>query len=222
MYKRFDQKYPLGTFHVYQFCMKTNTHKQAFFVASAIVAGRLLTVMQIAKEISLAAKNAKAIAERAGEKANSFKPITDFIDEMGRETLKLVEEINEQALSVSRSAVDELRCTEASNRFAHAAELLGEHQRAPELLKQIEHIQQNAISQQKEVKRQARVLLDMLERIWSCMRASGVISTRSRVEAVSADEYQDSLNVVAETIEKASERIKDIIHDCEKTIQYSM
>ena len=202
--------------------MNTLPQEQAFFVSSAVVAGRLLTVMQIAKEISLAAKNAKAIAERAGEKANSFKPITDFIDEMGRETIQLVEEINEQALSVSRSAVEELRCSEASDRFAEAAKLLGEHQRAASLHDQVEHIRQDALSQQKEVRKQAQALLDLLERIWSCMRASGVISTRSRVEAVSADEYQDSLNVVAETIEKASERIKDIIRECENNIHLSM
>ncbi len=202
--------------------MNTQPQEQAFFVSSAVVAGRLLTVMQIAKEISLAAKNAKAIAERAGEKANSFKPITDFIDEMGRETIQLVEEINEQALSVSRSAVEELRCSEASDRFAKAAEILGEHQRSALLRDQVEHIRQDALGQQKEVRKQAQVLLDLLERIWSCMRASGVISTRSRVEAVSAEEYQDSLNVVAETIEKASERIKGIIRDCENTLHLSM
>ncbi len=208
--------------HVCQKSMKPYPQEQAFFVSSSVVAGRLLTVMQIAKEISLAAKNAKAIAERAGEKANSFKPITDFIDEMGRETIKLVEEINDQALSVSRSAVEELRCSDACDRFAQAAELLGDHKRANSLHEQVEHIKQDAQSQQKEVRKQANVLLDLLDRIWSCMRASGVISTRSRVEAVSADEYQDSLNVVAETIEKASERIKAIIRDCERTIHLSL
>lgn len=202
--------------------MNTYPQEQAFFVSSAVVAGRLLTVMQIAKEISLAAKNAKAIAERAGEKANSFKPITDFIDEMGRETITLVEEINVHALSVSRNAVEALRCADASDKFAHAAELMGDHRRASVLHEKVEAISSDATKQAKEVRQQARTLLELLERIWSCMRASGVISTRSRVEAVSAEEYQDSLQVVAETIEKASERIKDIIRDCERTIHQSV
>ncbi len=208
--------------HEYVYFMNTYSQEQAFFVSSAVVAGRLLTVMQVAKEISLAAKNAKAIAERAGEKANSFKPITDFIDEMGRETITLVEKINEQALEVSRSAVEELRCSEASERFLHAASLLGEHRRAEVLQDKAKEIEADAERQKKEVRQQARALLEMLERIWSCMRASGVISTRSRVEAVSAEEYQESLQVVAETIEKASERIKDIIRDCERTIHQNM
>lgn len=201
--------------------MKTPHNQQYFFVAAAVVAGRLLTVMQIAKEISLAAKNAKAIAERAGEKANSFKPITDYIDEMGRETIRLVHEINEQALKVSRSAVRELRSTDAGRRFARAAQLSGNHAQTSAMRLIAAEIEKDAIRQQKEVRQQARLLLDLLERIWSCMRASGVITTRSRVEAVSAEEYQSSLQAVAETIEKASERIKDIIRDCERTLHQS-
>ncbi len=202
--------------------MNRHRHQQAFFVSSAVVASRLRTVMQIAKEISLAAKNAKAIAERAGEKANSFKPITDFIDEMGRETIQLVEEINDQALSVSRSAVEEFRCSDASARFVRATELLGDNERTKVLSEKAEAIRKDAQRQQKEVHQQAMQLLDLLQQIGSCMRASGVISTRSRVEAVTAEEYQESLQVVAETIEKASERIKGIIRDCENTIHHSM
>ena len=49
------------------------------FVAVASIATELSAVMDVAKEISLAAANAKAIAFRAGEKAKGFQPITDFI-----------------------------------------------------------------------------------------------------------------------------------------------
>lgn len=48
-------------------------------VAVASITTELSDVVDIAKEISLAAANAKAIAFRAGDKAKGFLPITDFI-----------------------------------------------------------------------------------------------------------------------------------------------
>ena len=103
-----------------------NTFERPFFVSAATVAGNLVSVMDIAKEISLAAKNANAIAERAGEKASGFRPITDYINEMGHETISLVDAINHKALEVSRIAVDELRAKEAYEKLVQAKEYSGE------------------------------------------------------------------------------------------------
>jgi hypothetical protein len=72
--------------------MNKPNHAKSKFVAVASIAAELSAVMHVAKEISLAAANAKAIAFRAGEKAKGFQPITDFINELAKETIELVNE----------------------------------------------------------------------------------------------------------------------------------
>lgn len=198
-----------------------NTHTPLFFVSSAVVAGQLTTVMDIAREISLAAKNAKAIAERAGDKANSFKPITDYIDEMGRETIHLVGLITEQSLLVSRRTVSLLRTHDASLRFKRAVDLLAGSDQAEPVKRRLQETNDEVVTQQKVLAKDVNDLLGLLERISSCMRASGVISTRSRVEAAHAGDYEESLISVATTIETASERIKSIIESCESRLRHS-
>ncbi|MGZ8224201.1 MAG: chemotaxis protein, partial [Methylobacter sp.] len=79
----------------------TNQTKSQF-IAVASITSELSAVMVVAKEISLAAANAKAIAFRAGDKAKGFQPITDFINELAKETIELVTNINIYALVLYR------------------------------------------------------------------------------------------------------------------------
>ena len=64
------------------------------FLAVASVQAELFAVTHISKRISLSAKNAKAIAARAGSQALGFHPITDFIDDVATNITMLVEKIN--------------------------------------------------------------------------------------------------------------------------------
>lgn len=197
----------------------SNSSGPEFFVSAATVAGKLTSVMRIAQEISLAAKNAKAIAERAGEKASGFKPITDFIDEMGRETIELVQSINTEALKVSRSAVIELRSRDAEQRLKLAIERMGESKDSDHLTALLNKSDLELEKLNDEVNSRANNLQMLLEEIGGRMRAASVISTRSRVEATRAEEYQTSLEVVAETVENASEKIKNIVRDCDRILK---
>jgi hypothetical protein len=97
--------------------MNKPNHAKSKFVAVASIAAELSAVMHVAKEISLAAANAKAIAFRAGEKAKGFQPITDFINELAKETIELVNDINEHALLLYQMTVDEHRMTDACHSF---------------------------------------------------------------------------------------------------------
>nr|WP_239649681.1 hypothetical protein [Methylocucumis oryzae] len=94
----------------------TNQTKSQF-VAVASITSELSAVMVVAKEISLAAANAKAIAFRAGDKAKGFQPITDFINELAKETIELVTAINIYALSLYRLTVNEYRRTLVYNKL---------------------------------------------------------------------------------------------------------
>ena len=198
---------------------KYNTYKRPFFVSAATVAGNLVSVMHNAKEISLAAKNAKAIAERAGEKANGFRPITDYIDEMGYETMSLVNAINKEALEVSRIAVNELRAKEVYQKLLSAKEYIGED--VPVSVEKLiqeasERLSEHTIELEKDKAR----LIHLLEEIKNQMRASAVISTCSRVEATQAEEYETSLQVVSENVDAASKKITMIVNDCDDLLAH--
>lgn len=194
---------------------------QPFFVSAATIAGNLVSVMQIAREISLAAKNAKAIAERAGEKANGFRPITDYIDGMGHETASLVSAINGEALEVSRIAVEELRASEVYQRLLETEKYSGDNP-APALQTLVQTSFQELTARRAILADAKSKLAALLTEIRSLMRASAVISTCSKVEATQAEEYASSLEVVAENVDAASEKISIIVKDCESLLSTAM
>ncbi len=90
------------------------------FVAIASIAADLSVIMEVAEEISLAAANAKAIAFRAGEKAKGFQPITDFINELAKNTITLVDEINQQALLLYQLTIQENLLNNTCKQFEQA------------------------------------------------------------------------------------------------------
>ncbi len=190
-----------------------NHRKQdQYFVPAATVVGKLRAVRKTAREISLAAKNAKAIAARAGTKADGFRPITDFIDELGRETRTLVESIEVTALKMSREAVQTHRAQDAYRRFCAAAALLDRPDPAIDRL--IAQCAATMETHRAAMLRTTEQLLELLDSIRLQVRAARVISTRSRVEAIRAEEHGLSLNVVSETVETAADRIRDSVSDC--------
>lgn len=191
--------------------------QQEFFVNTAACVGALCRVQQTAAELSLAAKNAKAIAYRAGTKAIGFKPLTDFIDEMGRDTSRLVAEINATALRVARRAVDEVRLQEACLRFERAQQNL---ELADSYLQQVQlTLQEDLIASRHEIARGLHRLLDLLSDINHRMRAAAVISTRARVEATQAGDYESGLRLVADTVERSATTIRSIVSRCDRQLR---
>ena len=191
--------------------------QQEFFVNTAACVGALCRVQQTAVELSLAAKNAKAIAYRAGTKALGFKPLTDFIDEMGRDTSRLVTQINATALLIARRAVDDVRLQEAAERFERARRDLATNNT---YLEQVQaRLQDELAGNRQEIARGLRRLLDLLSEINHRMRAAAVISTRARVEATQAGDYENGLQLVADTVERSAAAIRTIISRCDRQLR---
>ncbi|MGE0385173.1 MAG: chemotaxis protein [Gammaproteobacteria bacterium] len=183
-----------------------------FFVAAAVVVGELVDVMNTARELSLAAKNAKAIAGRAGTRAAGFRPITEFIDAMGNETRELVLQINRCALSMSRNAVAEARIEGECRRLAAARRQMTTA--CPEVEALQRAVDARLALQRERMRDDLRTLVDLLETIAHRMRAARVISTRSRVEATHAGDYQTNLKLVADVVENAAEKIRVAVSGC--------
>ncbi|MBZ4201703.1 MAG: chemotaxis protein [Methylovulum sp.] len=191
-----------------------NIQTKSQFVAVASITSELSAVMVVAKEISLAAANAKAIAFRAGDKAKGFQPITDFINELAKETIELVTSINVYALSLYQLTVNEYRKTIAYNKFELIAELSKDAAHAHSMEEPLEKAKLTMENCQRQFKRDVKQLLDQLEAVMHHARAARVIAANSRIEASQAGEYLQSLQAVAESVDKAAHTIHDNVQRC--------
>jgi hypothetical protein len=191
-----------------------NNQTKSQFVAVASITSELSAVMVVAKEISLAAANAKAIAFRAGDKAKGFQPITDFINELAKETIELVTSINVYALSLYQLTVHEYRKTIAYNKFELAAKMAEGAAYAQSMQQPLEHAKLSMQQCQRQFKRDVKQLLDQLEAVMHHARAARVIAANSRIEASQAGEYLQSLQAVAESVDKAAHTIHDNVQRC--------
>lgn len=197
--------------------MKMHQSKSQF-VAVASIAAELSAVMEVAKEISLAAANAKAIAFRAGEKAKGFQPITDFINELAKETIELVNNINEHALKLYRLTVKEHRMTEASIRFEKVAQTCQDATYAVSLKGPLLEVQQRQQACRREFASHVAELLVQLADVMHPARAARVIAANSRIEASQAGEYLQSLQAVAESVDHAAQIIHDKVNRCRSAL----
>ncbi len=191
-----------------------NSQTKSQFIAVASITSELSAVMVVAKEISLAAANAKAIAFRAGDKAKGFQPITDFINELAKETIELVTNINVYALLLYRLTVNEYRRTAAYNRFEQVAKLAVGAEYADSMQEPIAQAKTIMQDCQRQFKRDVTQLLGQLEAVMHHARAARVIAANSRIEASQAGEYLQSLQAVAESVDKAAHTIHDNVQRC--------
>jgi methyl-accepting chemotaxis protein len=196
---------------------KANQAKSKF-VAVASIAAELSAVMHVAKEISLAAANAKAIAFRAGEQAKGFQPITDFINELAKETIELVNDINEHAFLLYQMTVEEHRMTNACLAFEKVAELAEGAPYADSLDKPATMAYQRMQACRSQFRTHVNKLLDQLEGVMHPARAARVIAANSRIEASQAGEYLQSLQAVAESVDNAAQVIHDNVQRCRSAL----
>lgn len=188
------------------------------FVAVASIAAELSAVMDVAKEISLAAANAKAIAFRAGEKAKGFQPITDFINELAKETIELVNTINEHAFLLYQLTVDEYRMTDTYSKFQLVESLAKGSAYESSLQQPMLKTHQEMLDCKRQFKTNVALLLEQLAEVMHPARAARVIAANSRIEASQAGEYLQSLQAVAESVDHAAQIIHDNVQRCRSAL----
>ncbi len=71
------------------------------FVVLAKIFRELFLATKNAQEVSLIAKNARALTVRVGDKVLGFKAITNFIDDLATTTIQLATTSNTQALELA-------------------------------------------------------------------------------------------------------------------------
>jgi len=199
--------------------MHINNEKSQF-IAVASIAAELTSVMEVAKEISLAAANAKAIAFRAGEKAKGFQPITDYINELAKDAMDLVTRIHEHATLLYRMTVSEHRMEYTNSQLQKIAATVVATKApyADSLAKPMSMFKEKRKAEHFAFIDQANGLLMQLTEIMYPARAARVIAANSRIEASQAGEYMQSLQAVAESVDHAAQVINDKVHKCRSAL----
>ncbi len=193
-------------------------HPPAFVIA-AMLAGHLFRMMRTAKLMSLSASNAKGVAARAGDKALGFRPITDFIAEMANDTIHYATKINHLALTVSRTAVNDLRTLDGARRFAEARDQLADTGQAAFIDQLIHQADVERAAMHTETAEIMIQLNAQLDEIHQRVRGSTIIVSNSRTEASRAGEFQKYLDSIANSVELAARDIQLEISKCRKLIE---
>jgi hypothetical protein len=182
---------------------------QQYFVSAAIVAAELHKAMLVAREISLTASNARALALRAGHGAAGFRAITEFIEELARKTVTASKDINGEAVKMSRTASEIARTRDALDRFHQASEKAKDSPNLASLKPALEYTKAQFEALEATFHKQINQLIARLEELGRELRTATVLAAMSRVEAsASGREFESSLNVIADNVARAAGKIQ--------------
>jgi len=182
-------------------------------VALASIAAELHSVMEVAWGVSLAAKNAKVITAQSSDKALGFQPIAQFIDEISQLAMNGVNDINNEALLLTRIAVNELRCINAYQLFDSVKVKNHEAQYIDSMAPALKQVEENMQASKLAYKKSFNQLSMLLESMDKCMLSARAIASVSRIVTSNAQEYKDKLKVVANDLDEAATYIKDKLSD---------
>jgi hypothetical protein len=197
---------------------KVGRKKTEAFVALAKISRELFLATKTAQEVSLIAKNARALTVRAGDKVLGFKAITNFIDDLASTTITLATTINRQSLEVATLAAELQRKLYGLEQFALV--LSDEKAIYRESCRGPQQILQRVVEQnQSEQKLKLNRLLSNLSDIQQEIRSAGIIALNAKVESAKSPEYQASLDVIADDILHSTNQIKERIDRSQSIIK---
>ena len=184
----------------------------SYFVAAAVVAAKLNEATTIAKNLSLTASNARAVALRAGMRAAGFRPLTDFIDRLANITIGSSSQINQLAADLSKIAANKFRTDKAiayfNNVYQRAKNTPNIHTLTPGYNRTL--ADQHSLAS--DYRKKLRLLVSQLEQLKDELRTAVILATLSRVEASQAgDSFEAQLLSVADNVEESADLIRDYI-----------
>lgn len=179
------------------------------FISVAHVASELFKAQSIAEELSITSKNARALAVRAGSTAAGFNEITRFIEGLSKLTIEAARTVNTIAISQTKIAADLFRSQgfiKRLNKVQYTPK--EENEEKNELTPIYDVVNQERSILERKISASLRELVDRLDETKMELRATQVVSVVSRVEAARAHEdFQSSLNSVADKVSNAGQRI---------------
>jgi len=191
----------------------------SFFVIAALIAAKLDKATKVARQLSLTASNARAVALRAGEGAAGFRPLTEFIDRLANVTVKSSLAINKVAATLSHTAAQRFRTDDAIIRFEIIYKRSGDSKYINSLDFGYQRTQKQQQTLFQNYQYQLNELAGELDMLKDELRTAVILATLSRVEASQAGSlYQDALNNVADNVESAAKHIKKHIETSKQLV----
>ena len=189
----------------------SSANTENILITAATVTAELSKVKKIAKEMSIAVMNAKAISHRAGDAALGFRPITDFIDEMAQDVMQLVIKISKEAFQLSQMAIERSHIISTETQYNRVLKNGRDAKHIESLKPATQRLHQQYLNYQETLQKNIIGLTLLLDDIQSSTKGSQVLSTTSRVEASSAGVFRASLEVVAGNLEEATDKIRSLV-----------
>lgn len=197
---------------------KIGRRKTEAYVALANISRELFLATKTAQEVSLIAKNARALTVRAGDKVLGFKAITNFIDDLASTTISLATTINRQSLEVATLAAELQRRLYGLEQFERV--LNDKKATYRESCRGPQQVLQRVVDQnQSEQKLKLNRLISNLSDIQQEIRSAGIIALNAKVESAKSPEYQASLDVIADDILHSTNLIKERIDRSQSIIK---
>lgn len=178
-------------------------------IKTASVAAELDKAESIARELSLAAKNARFVVFRAGSQAAGLTVITSYFAELAENTIQLVHTINDISMRVANDSVKEWKANLLIDRLKNARDGLFEENHKQTLKRVIQTATQQMQSISDNLKRELNKLDTQLEEIQTLMRAASVIVVTSRLESNRTGEFEQNLREMADNIQRLTNQIKE-------------
>ncbi len=197
---------------------KPQKNQNQAYVALAKISRELYLATSKAQEVSLIAKNARALAVRAGDKVLGFKAITDFIDDLATSTIQLARQINKQALDIAHMAAEAQRKEFGLDQL----QIVMEHPQATHansIIKVRDALNRDVIERNNEQRKNLNILISNLNDIQQEIRSAGIIALNAKVESAKTPEYQASLDVIADDILHSTNQIKERIDRSQSIIK---
>lgn len=181
---------------------------EAMFVTAARVAAHLYFATKVAQNLSLTAKNARAITARAGQQAAGFTALTTFIQELADNTILVAQQVNKVAVSISCCATQLERVGQASAKFAQVQKLGSEAKYIDTIATGVSDTNKRKQKLSSTFAKLRFNLDELVEDTRKQIRFAAVISTMSKVEASNSGHFETQLEVIASNILKASMDIR--------------
>ncbi|MFK4751025.1 hypothetical protein [Oceanobacter antarcticus] len=186
------------------------------FVTAASIAAELHQAMLEAKGLALTAKNARALAVRAGSKTVGFKAITHFIDELASDIIRQSQYINGVSEALSQQAVSLWRANTAADKFEWL-----ERQQLPHGAS-LQHAMQRCYAERERLSQLLtqglRELETQLEEGDKHIRTANLIATSSKIEASSAGDFRAQLEVIASNITTTANQIRQHLSNARRLL----
>lgn len=196
----------------------SSKHEERMFVIAARVAAHLHFATLIAKQLSLTAKNARAITARAGQQAAGFTAITGFIQELATKTIQLSQDINQIAVKIAMQATQLEKIEQAQACLTKVYHTAADSPHLYSIQEFKNRTTDTQLTLTGDFSSMLYKLIDLVEQIRMQIRSAEVISTMSKVEATKSGTFEEQLKVIADNIFDAAADINRELTSAEKLL----